>query len=222
MALKQQYLEEVNQIKQDKIKKIIEIAKIEFEKNGIKNTKIRTIAKESQIGEASLYRYFTDKIQLIKLVAYDYWKEQITSFDKYFEDNVVQDSTGLSKVKVYLEMFIEMYFHHKNFLKFMEDFDNYDILSKTTEEENEFFKYIYHLRDAFTHIFNEGVTDGSIDPHFDKNIAFCFISQVMVSTTQKMALRLGYSHTENHDYAEKCLNTTIDMFIQYIANTKAN
>ena len=222
MALKNQYVEDVKQIRQERIKRIIEAAKIEFEKNGIINTKISTIAKSSHVGEATIYRYFTDKIQLIKSVAYDYWEEQTTVFDEYLEKTIDKDSTGLSKIKVYLEMFIELYHNHKNLLKFMEDFDNIYILSKTSEEENEFFKYVHYIKKVFLGFFNEGIDDGSINPDFDKNIAYSFISQVMVSTTQKMALRLGYNHTDNNEYAVACLNSTIDMFLQYITNNKAN
>ena len=75
--------------------------------------------------------------------------------------------------------------------------------------------------ERFINYFEEGVKDGSITPDFDKNIAYGFMSQVMVSTTQKMALRLRYNHTEDNEYALLCLNSTIDMFIQYITNKEA-
>ncbi|MCK5388191.1 MAG: helix-turn-helix transcriptional regulator, partial [Candidatus Izimaplasma sp.] len=123
MDLKQQYLEEKQQNKEERIKRIIEVAKIEFAKNGIVNTKLSIIAREAHVGEATIYRYFTDKIQLIKLVALDYWKNQVIIFKNYLDENIEVDSDGLSKVKVYLDIFIELYHSHKNFLKFMEDFD---------------------------------------------------------------------------------------------------
>lgn len=222
MDLKQQYLDEVYQIKQRRIKRIIEVAKHEFAINGIKNTKMSTLAREAQVGEASIYRYFTDKINLIKLVANDYWREQMIVFDKYISKNIDENSSGIDKIQVYLGMFIEQYHYHKDFLKFMEDFDNYYAVSRTKEGENDFFKYIRYLRKIFIDFFEEGIKDGTIDPDFDTKKAYGFISQVMVSTTQKMALRLGYNHTDNNEYALSVINTTIDMFIKYIANKKAN
>ena len=221
MDLKQQYLEEKQQNKEERIKRIIEVAKIEFAKNGIVNTKLSIIAREAHVGEATIYRYFTDKIQLIKLVALDYWKNQVIIFKNYLDENIEVDSDGLSKVKVYLDIFIELYHSHKNFLKFMEDFDNFYILSQSPNEVNEFIQSILHIKNLFTKLFDEGLEDGSIKPDFDKEIAYSFLSQVMVSTTQKMALRLGYTHTDNTEYAVSCLSTTIDMFIQYITNKNA-
>lgn len=222
MDLKQQYLDEVHQIKQERIKRIIEIAKIEFDKNGITNTKISTIAKEAKVGEASIYRYFTDKTRLIELVAMNYWKEHTEFFDKYLDENIDVNSNGLCKVKVYLDIFIDLYYNHKAFLKFTEDYDNYNIKPKTIDRENKFFEYVISVKKKFVVLFDEGIEDGSIDPDFDKNIAYSFLSQVMVSATQKMALRLGYSHAGNTEYAVNCLNATIDMFIKYIANKEAN
>lgn len=222
MDLKKQYLDELNQIKQDRIKRIIEVAKKEFAQDGIANTKLSTIAREANVGEASIYRYFSDKHQLIKLVAYDYWREQTSVFNEYLEDNIDARMNGILKVRAYLGLFIELYYYHKDFLKFMEDFDGIHALSNTPEKENEFFEYVYYIRDVFVKIFAEGLKDGSIDPDFDPRQAHSFVSQVLVSTTQKMALRLGYSHTKDDDYAVKCLNATIDMFIQYISNKKAN
>ena len=44
-----------------KINKVVQAAKVEFNNHGILNSKIKNIAKRSNIGEASFYRYFKDK-----------------------------------------------------------------------------------------------------------------------------------------------------------------
>ena len=221
MDLKQQYLEEVNQAKQERINRIIEVAKIEFEKNGIVNTKLSTIAKESQVGEASIYRYFIDKVRLTQLVAFDYWKEQINVFDEYLENNINKKSNGITKIRIFLGLFIELYHSHRGFLKFMEDFENYQIQTEFSNEGNAFFEYVFYIKGIFTDLFDEGMQDGSINPNFSKEIAYSFVAQVMLSSTQKMALRQIYERPNNEEYVINCLNTTIDMFIQYIENKKA-
>lgn len=221
LDLKQQYLEEVNQAKQERIDRIIEVAKREFEKNGIINAKLKTIAKEARVGEASIYRYFTDKVNLTQLVAYDYWKEQIQVFDEYLEDKIDKKSTGIIKIRVLLELFIELYRSHRGFLKFMDDFDNYQTQTKFSNEGNEFIEYVCYIKKTFIDLVDEGMQDGSINPNFNKETTYSFVSQVMLSLTQKIVLRQNYEHSSNDEYAINCLNTTIDMFIQYIKNKKA-
>lgn len=222
MNLKDLNLEDLSESKQIKIKRIVEAAKIEFDINGITNSKISDIAKRASVGEASIYRYFTEKLYLVRFVAFDYWKEQREVFDEYKDDNIDNRLSGLEKVKSYLEMFIEMYFNHRRFLKFMEDLDSYLVPSNTTDEENEFFEHVYYIKQTFIDLFEEGIHDGSIKPSLIANDSYSFVSQVMVSTTQKMALRLGYNHISDDIYAVNCLNTTIDMFINYIGSKKAN
>ena len=221
MDLKQQYLEEVNQAKQERINRIIEVAKKEFEKNGIVNTKLSTIAKESHVGEASIYRYFIDKVSLTQLVACDYWEKQTIVFDEYLKNNINKKSNGITKIRVFLELFIELYHSHRGFLKFMEDFENYQIQTKFSNEGNAFFEYVFYIKKIFIDLFDEGIQDGSIDSNFNKDIAYSFVAQVMLSSTQKMVLRQIYERPDNDEYAINCLNATIDMFIQYIKNKKA-
>jgi len=221
MNLKDLNLKDLSDSKQIKIKRILEAAKIEFDINGISNSKISSIAKRAKVGEASIYRYFTEKLYLVRFVAFDYWREQREVFDEYKDDNIDNRVSGLDKIKSYLGMFIEMYYKHRMFLKFMEDLDIYLVPSKTTEDENEFFEHIHYIKQTFIEMFEEGVHDGSINPDFVAEDLYSFVSQVMVSTTQKMALRLGYNHISDDKYAVNCLNNTINMYINYISNKKA-
>jgi len=221
MNLKDLKLEDLSDSKQIKIKRILEAAKIEFNINGITNSKISNIAKRANVGEASIYRYFTEKLYLVKFVAFDYWKEQREVFDKYKHDNIDNKLNGLEKIKAYLGLFIEMYYNHRGFLKFTEDLDSYLVPSKTTEDENEFFQHINYIKQTFAEIFEEGIQDGSVKPELMASDSLCFVSQVMISTTQKIALRLGYNHISDDKYAVNCLNNTIDMFINHISNKKA-
>jgi hypothetical protein len=103
----------------------------------------------------------------------------------------------------------------------MEDFENYQIQTEFSNEGNAFFEYVFYIKGIFTDLFDEGMQDGSINPNFSKEIAYSFVAQVMLSSTQKMALRQIYERPNNEEYVINCLNTTIDMFIQYIENKKA-
>ena len=74
------------------------------------------------------------------------------------------------------------------------------------------------LKRRFVTIFNEGIEDGSINPKFSGEEMYSFVSQVMVSTTQKLSARIGYLHEDDPDYPIKCINNLIAMFIKYIKN----
>ncbi len=217
MNLKKTYYDDISDLKREKIVRIIKTAKTEFYEKGIINSKISIIAKNANVGEASLYRYFTDKMQLVKLVAFDYWKEQVELFDIFAEKNIDPNSTGLAKVQSYLEIFLDLYYHHKPFLKFMNDLDTVIPSSNPMEGEHEFFEYIIYINKAYVDLFLDGIEDGSINPIFDGKKMYGFVSKIMVPTTQRIALSLGYSQPMDDESAAEFLNSTIAMFIKYIA-----
>lgn len=218
MSLKENYLKEINLLKNERIQRVIEAAKIEFTEHGIKNSKLRIIAKRAKVGEASIYRYFKDKNDLIKIVAFSYWQNHANLFDDYYYGHVVEKDTGLKKVEVALNIFHYLYKNHKDFLKFVEDFDNYMSREIKATEDSSFQELIYSLKRRFVSIFNEGIQDGSIKPDLDGEEMYSFVSQVMISTTQKLSARIGYLHEVDENYPIKCLNNLIDMFIHYIKN----
>ena len=218
MTLKENYLNEINLLKNERIERVVEAAKIEFNLNGIKNSKLRVIAKRAKVGEASVYRYFKDKDDLIKIVALSYWQNHANLFDDHYYGRVINQSSGIKKIRVSLDIFHILYKDHKGFLKFVEDFDNYYANEEITPNENSFQEIVYSLKRRFVTIFNEGIKDGSISPKFNGEEKYSFISQVMVSTTQKLSARVGRIHEDDPDYPTKCLSELINMFVEYIKN----
>lgn len=216
MSLKENYLNEMSLLKNERIERVVEAAKIEFNEKGIKNSKLRDIAKRAKVGEASIYRYFKDKDDLIKIVALNYWQNHMNLFDDYYYTRVSESDTGLKKVEVSLNIFHHLFNNHKPFLKFVEDFDNYFANEEISPSDNSFQELIYSFKKRFIDIFDEGVEDGTIKPEFDGFEMYSFVSQVMVSTTQKLSSRIGYLHEEDPNYPKKCLNHLIKMFIIYI------
>ena len=99
MTLKENYLNEISLLKNERIQRVIEAAKIEFNEHGIKNAKLRIIAKRAKVGEASIYRYFKDKTDLIKIVALSYWQNHANLFDDYYYGKVVHKENGLKKIE---------------------------------------------------------------------------------------------------------------------------
>ena len=65
MTDKVELTEEQQMLAKPRINNVVQAAKIEFAKNGIMNSKIKDIAKRANVGEASVYRYFSDKPALL-------------------------------------------------------------------------------------------------------------------------------------------------------------
>lgn len=215
MSLKENYLNEMSLLKNERIERVIEAAKVEFSLKGIKNSKLKAIAKRAKVGEASIYRYFKDKNDLIRIVALSYWQNHANSFDDYYYGRVSEDISGLKKIEISLNIFHHLYDNHKDFLKFVEDFDNY-YANEEIKIENSFQEITNSLKRRFVTDFNEGIKDGSINPKFTAEEKYDFVSLVMISTTQKLSARVVKSHKNEPEYPQKCITELIAMYINYI------
>lgn len=216
MDLKEKYIEEVKLLKNVRINRVVQAAKKEFAIHGIINSKIKDIAVRAEVGEASVYRYFADKVALAKVVAFEYWQTEAGIFYKYFGENVDDKTTGLRQIEVFLSIFKELYLNHKDFLKFVEDFDNYMMSFESDEKSANFENMIMGIKLQFYELIKTGVKDGSIRDDVVPSELYSFVSQTMVSTTQKLAIRVGYLHSDQDLYPITCLNNLVEMFLCFI------
>ncbi|MFK5884234.1 MAG: TetR/AcrR family transcriptional regulator [Candidatus Izemoplasma sp.] len=216
MGLKEQYLKELNSIKDERKERVIEAAKIEFGKFGITNTKLSKISARAKIGEASLYRYFNNKYELAIHVANSYWNDTNKIFNEVFVKKMNKEKTGLDKIRVYLSIFVEFYTNHKDFLKYMNDFDMF-MMSANSEYKNLIFdQHIIEVREAFAALIRAGQSDGSIRKNIDGYQKYSFPGQVMVGLVTKLSLRVGYLPSETHINHIAVIEDTIEMFISYV------
>lgn len=218
MSLKENYLNELSLLKNERIERVVEAAKLEFNIKGIKNSKLRDIAKRAKVGEASIYRYFKDKDELIKIVTLSYWQNHANIFDDYYYGSVINNDTGLKKVEVSLNFFHHLYKNHKNFLKFVEDYDNYYSKEVNMGDNTSFQEIITSLKEKFVTVFDEGKEDGTINPDFDGKEMYGFVSQVMVTTTQKLSSKFDNPNSVELENPSKWISELINMFIHYIKN----
>lgn len=216
MGLKEQYLQELNSIKDERKERVIEAAKLEFGKTGITNSKLSKIAARAKIGEASLYRYFKNKTELASVVATSYWDESSKLFENEFMNKIALQDNALDKIKVYLSIFLEFYKNHKEFLKYMNEFDIFMMANDSSFSNFAFDNHINDARDFYALIIQEGQENGTIRLDIDGYQKYDFSGQVMVGLVTKLALRVGYLPSESDIDHIQLIEETIDMFINYI------
>ena len=203
---------EVEFLNTPKVRKIVDAAKVEFFENGIMSSKLKDIAKRAKIGEATLYRTFEDKVALTKLVALDYWYKMAVQYDGWIESQDDGTFTGLDKMIYFIKVFKVLYKEDRPFLKFLEDFDNYMMSVDAKSNNDGYEKMILMQKDQFYKFADEARKDGSIRPELTSSELYAFISQTVVPTSQKLAMRVGYLYSDEDLDPLKALDNLIDMF----------
>lgn len=201
-----------------KVQDIIAAAKVEFEENGIIGTKLKDIAKRAKVGEATLYRNFADKTALARLVAFTFWQEKGSLHDEYFLNNVAPKEKGIDKITSFLGIFKELYLNHRSFLKFLEDFDNYMMSITNIGTPSSFENTTMQIKEEFLDLVRFAKDDGTIKQSIKEEEIYQFMSQVMVSTTQKLAIRVGYLQSDEGIDAIKVLDNLVEMLVCVIEN----
>ena len=203
-------------LENERIKRVVAAAREEFVEQGIMNSKIKNIAKRAGVGEASVYRYFTDKNELAKLVAFLYWNEMYDVFRTELGPTLLSGISSLDKIRSFLGIFKTLLLEHPKFLVFTEDFDGYMEYVVNDQKPSNFEAKISDIKDHFLTLMKEGIENGEVRDTVDLDYIYSFVSQVMSATTQKLVSRVGYLHKELDQYSERCLDDLVDMFIHYI------
>lgn len=217
MSLKDKRKEEL-EIQKEKRKEKVVLAAIEvINENGIENTKISEIAERAEVGVASVYRYFKTKVDIVIAAAIWMWEKEITLFkDEFYEKDYLQLNGG-KKVEKILNVFIALYNEQKDFIAFLEQFDNYIVKENIDIDKLETYeKSIINLKSIMINALEEGKKDGSIKETIDNDAFYMTVTHALLSLSQKLRLR-GYILLNDSEVdGENQLNLLINMMMNYI------
>ena len=139
--------------KKDNIQRVIETALDMFMENGIAATSMNQIARKVNLSQMSLYRYFSNKEELILRI----WKYALTEFYRYFYERYTGDenaSTGYERFVACMRAYYSLY----------EEFPNW-------------YKYTHEIPIPALKALKDGVEDGSIR----KDINIYAIYQILLN-----------------------------------------
>lgn len=204
----------MSKAKENRINAVIKKASELFIEKSIEEVRVVDIADSLNIGEASIYRYFGKKENLVYKVAIYLWNEVKT---KYFDYQFIyKESSGLEQVKQFFNCFIDIYSNNQSFFIFINDFDNYIIDKNISMDDiNEYEKELLTIKDIFDNIWNIGVNDKSIKANINKDEIYFTYTHALLSTCSKLSKR-AILHSDSLVSSIKQITLLIDVFIDYI------
>lgn len=145
----------MNKIK-DKAKDYIidEACKLFLDKS-ISSVTMSDIAKEVGVGDATMYRYFGTKQNVVMAVAVKLAKEV---YEEYFANS--SKKTGYERIKDFFYRYLEIFVKHNSYFSFIREFDAF-ILTEA-KEKFDYESEIDLYKDRFFEAYKLGLEDGSI------------------------------------------------------------
>lgn len=208
---------ELEEVKKVRMKEVIEKAAIIFCENGIDNTKVTDIAKEANIGVASVYRYFQTKADIVIQVGIKFWKDEAVKLYEKFNTDSFKRKQGLEQAEELLNVFMTLYKEHKNFLRYINYFDNYvvkeqiDALKLVEYEQN-----VINIKELIINAIKRGQADNTIRSTIDPEEFYITITHMLMSLVQKLALTGDILICDGNVPPERQIEEVIKMVLFYV------
>lgn len=151
-----------------------------FLNRSIAKVKIKDVAEKSGVGEATVYRYFSTKRNLLESCALSL---QQTVFNEYF---VLTGKTGGEKIEKFYYGYIKALKEHPEFYRFINEFDAM-VLSEGGDLE-EYSDGIELFRKQFITAYEQGVKDGTVKELQEVNVFYYSTAHALLELCKKLAI----------------------------------
>lgn len=155
---------EIEKLKEERINHILACSFFLFSKNGIECMTMNEIASNSEIGVASLYRYFVTKEDLSIQVAIHAWNTMEKKFEDVFTSEEYKKMTGIKQLETLLGVFPAAFKECPEFFKFIYFFDSF--MKKESIDQSRLTAYeekITFVKAIVIQALNKGLEDKTID-----------------------------------------------------------
>jgi AcrR family transcriptional regulator len=190
MNLKNKRREEIELLKEGRKEEVVLAAIAVFKTLGIDKAKMTDVAKEAQVGVASVYRYFKTKVDLAIEAAIVVWQQEINELYERYRESSQLKASGLERVACILKVFIELYETHTDFVSFIHEFDAFMVREQVDVKKLEVYEdRISHLQLMLIEAIERGQGDGSIRKDVDALVYYYTTTHALMSLAQKLLLR---------------------------------
>ena len=152
-----------------------------FLTGSISGVTVKDIAKECGVGEATVYRYFSTKSDLIIACAVKLQKK----VEKLFLKSGVADKNGVERLESFYGTFLDIYREKPELYRFLSEFDAYCI-SESDGALDEYADNMDRFKAAFLSAYRDGVRDGSVREINDLETFYYSTTHALLSLCKKL------------------------------------
>ena len=170
-------------LKDAKVNFLVDMATDLFMSRSIQEVTIRDIAVSAQVGEATIYRYFGKKQELVVQAA---MKLQGIVSSSYFK--LDDKSNGYQKLEAFYLSYLNIFDNHRDFYKFLSEFDAY-MSTENKDVLNPYENAIDQYKSAFMKAYEQGLKDGSVRKQDNIDLFYFSTTHAVLELCKKLALK---------------------------------
>ena len=199
-------------LKDAKINFLVDIATDLFMCRSISEVTIKDIAISAQVGEATIYRYFGSKQNIVVQAAMKIQNVVSTDFFKLEEGK-----NGFEKLKVFYESYYQIFLKHPEFYKFLNEFDAF-MSVEDSKVINPYESAIDSYKKFYMDAYKLGLKDGSVKKQADIEMFYFSTTHALLELCKKLAFKKAVLNQDTlieKDSEIKCL---IDIILVSLNN----
>ncbi len=216
MKLQQIRQSEREERKEARREHIIQSALNVFMLRGLDQTTMKDVADASEVGIATVFRYFQSKKQLAIATAAILWKREFIQLPEYLPQEY-EKMNGISQFESLLGVFLYHYKKTPEVFRFLEQFDNF-IASETVEFDllNDVENSILSLKEPIFRAIEKGKLDKSIREDFNVELFYMTSMHTLMSIIQKLLIRGNIVSSDSVVTGEAQIQLLVAMICDYI------
>ena len=174
-----------------------------FAENSIEKVTMSDVAKAAGVAVSSLYRYYNTKPTLVMAISTWAWNEYTKENARKATESGKPDRTAAEMFDFYLESFLDLYYNHKNLLRFNQFFNTYLLSVAISEEERmPYIDMIRGLEARFGEIYDKGRQDGTLRTDIPEKQLFSLTLHLMLAIVTRYAIGLVYQNDKTDPETE--------------------
>ena len=192
---------------------IIDTATSLFLDQSIESITIRDIAQEAELGEATIYRYFGNKVSI---VAESVMKLQGIVSQNYFK--LEEGKTGLEKLSIFYHSYLDVFNEKVEFYRFIREFDLFMLKEDNrllSQYENEIDKY----KNAYIEAYELGLKDGSIKEIENIEIFYFASTHALLELCKKLSYGKSVLPQDERISKSDEIKCLINSFLKVLTNS---
>ncbi len=199
-------------LKDAKVNFLVDMATDLFMTRSISEVTIKDIAVSAQVGEATIYRYFGSKQNMVVHAAMKI--QSIVSKDFF---NLEKGKNGYEKLKVFYESYYEIFIKHPNFYKFLSEFDAY-VSVEDSSITNPYESAIDSYKNFYMDAYELGLKDGSVRKQNNIEMFYFSTTHALLELAKKLAFKKAVLNQDNRIEKTSELQCLIDIILGSLNN----
>ena len=172
-------------MKDFKLDFILKTATDLFVTRGISEVTIKDIADKAEIGEATVYRYFGTKTNIVLACALALGKQ---TYEEFFD--LSKGKTGYDKLEIFYNSYLNVFKKSPSHFYFIKEFDAY-MCSRGETSLNEYEKNLDLFKQDFMEAYKLGLSDGSVKEIKQIEVFYFSTTHALLELCKKLSMKKG-------------------------------